>query len=181
MIAKSLFIAAVVASSTLVADEGDKESKLQKIHQQADALMKQQEAKEAAALLETAVELDPDDTKALGKLGMIYTLMLNQPEDAKEHLEHGWGLGDIKCLQALGIAIMSTNDHKKLKAYEKDFIDNFKNLSGTNVICFFIAAQNRDGQLFNRLLQDVTEEEIKSSESLARMIATTAKALAAAE
>ena len=178
MIVKSLLAAVVFASSALVADEVDNESKIRNLHQEADALMKQQEAKEAAALLEAAVKLDPDDTKALGKLGMIYTLMLNQPENAKRHLEHGWGLGDIKCLQALGIAIMSTNDHKLLKAYEKDFIDNFKNLSGSNVICFFIAAQNRDGRLFNRLLRDVTEDEIKDSESLARMIATAAKALA---
>ena len=148
------------------------------IHEQVDLLMKQRKADEAAPLLEKALELNPDDTKALGRLGMIYTLMLGQPEKAKPHLARGWKLRDMRCLQALAIAYIATNDHDGIRRHEKDFLKNFEKLSGAKVVCFFIAGQNLDEDLFTDLLKKVSNEEIKESESIARMIAQTAKLLA---
>ena len=177
-IAIQLLLLAVFASSLAGEEPQTKEDRLAELHGQVDLLMKQRKAEEAAPLLETALELDPNDTKALGRLGMIYTLMLGQPEKAKPLLEKGSEMDDIKCLQALAIAYIATNDHEGITKFQKKFLSNFDDLSGSKLICFFIAGLNRDKDLFDKLLKRVTEEEISKDASLARVIATTAKKLA---
>jgi tetratricopeptide (TPR) repeat protein len=168
----------VLATSLTGEEATPKNDNSVEIHKQVDLLMNQRKAEEAVPLLERALELNPDDTKALGSLGMIYTLMMGQPEKAKPLLEKGWQLDDMKCLQALAIAYIATNDHDGIKRHEEDFLNNFEKLNGSKIVCFFIAGQNLDEELFADLLKKVSNKEIRESESVSRMIAQTAKVLA---
>lgn len=172
-----ILLLAVFTSSLAGEEPQNKENRLAELHGQVDLLMKQRKAEEATPLLETALELDPDDTKALARLGLIYTLILGQPEKAKPLLEKGSEMDDIKSLRALAIAYMATNDHKGITKFEKKFLSNFDDLSGSKLICFFIAGVNRDKPLFDKLLKRTTKEEISRDASLARVVATAAKIL----
>jgi tetratricopeptide (TPR) repeat protein len=147
------------------------------LHDKVDALMEAQRGEEAADLLQKALEDNPDDSAALRKLGGIYTLILKQPEKGAPLLERGFKLGDTNCLKALAIAQITMKDAKGILAYKKHYIDNFENLSGSKVVCFYIAGMERDGGLFNELLRKTKEEEIERDKGLCLMIARTAKAL----
>ena len=173
-----IFLFAFLAGSLVSGEPAPNEEESAEIHRQVDQLMKQRKANEAAPLLEKALKLNPKDTKALGRLGMIYTLMLNQPEKAKAFSRRGWKLGDMKCLQSLAISYIATNDHDGIKNHEKDFLNNFEKLSGSKIVCFFIAGQNQDEKLFKALLRRTTEEEIARDKTIVKWIARTAKLLA---
>lgn len=147
------------------------------VHDKVDALMKEQRADEAADLLEKALKDHPDDSQALRKLGGIYTLILKQPEKGAPLLEKGFKLGDTKCLKALALAQISMKDEKGMIAYKKAYVENYESLSGSRVVCFFIAGLENDGGLFNELLRKTPEEDIERDKGLSLMIARTAKAL----
>jgi hypothetical protein len=172
-----LLISTLVGSSAS-GEAKPNEEKSTEIHKQVDQLMKQRKADEPAPLLEKALEVNPKDTKALGRLGMIYILMLNQPEKAKAFSLRGWKLGDVKCLQSLAISYIATNDHAGIKNHEEDFLNNFEKLSGSKIICFFIAGKSQDEKLFKALLRRTTDEEIERDKTMAKWIARTAKLLA---
>jgi hypothetical protein len=151
--------------------------RMKAVHEKVDALMKEQRAEEAADLLEKSLKDHPDDREALRKLGGIYTIVLKKPEKGAPLLEKGFQLGDTKCLNALAIAQIAMKDQKGMIAYKKAYMDNYEDLSGSRVVCFFIAGMENDGGLFNELLRRTPEEDIERNQSLSLMIARTAKAL----
>jgi len=157
-------------------------SQAEEVIEKVDALMKEQRAGEAADLLEKALKDNPDDSEILRKLGGIYSVVLKQPGKGAPLLEKAFKLSnmtDSKCLQFLALSQISMKDDKGILAYKKHYIDNFEQLSGARVVCFYIAGLERDGTLFNELLKKTPDEDIESDKSLTLMIARTAKVLVA--
>lgn len=130
---------------------------LAEVHAKVDTLMKAERGEEAAGLLEKALKESPDDVETLRKLGSIYAIVLKQPEKGAPLLEKAVKLGDKKSLRALAIAQILLKDEKGMLAYKKQYIDNFESLSGSRVVCFYIAGLERDGSLFNELLRRTPE------------------------
>ncbi|MEK7951810.1 tetratricopeptide repeat protein [Luteolibacter sp. Y139] len=164
-------------AGVLCADPAAEVPAAEGVHAKVDALMKAQRADEAVVLLEAALKDHPDDVEALRKLGSIYAMVLRQPEKGALLLEKGAKTGDKKSLQALALTQLSMQDDKGMLAYKKLYVDNYENLGGARVVCFYIAGQERDGGLFNQLLLKTPWDDIEKDKNLSMMIAKTAKRL----
>jgi len=140
----------------------------------------QRKPQEAVKFLEEIIREDPKDGASYARLGLIHALILRDKEKAIPFLTKGWELGDVNGLEGLATVILLNEERDKdlLVKYRDDFLKRFTDFKVAKGVVFYYAATEKNRELFDTLVKQVSVEEIEKDSSLATMIARAAKALA---